>query len=106
MTADGRGRLRGELKDLPVTASEHYLKLRFTNEDACYYQFHLFPTFDEPFIMEAARKRAGDTQYLKVGLAHADRLQAFIQNLRGNPHLVAIEESSKEEFAKASSHAV
>jgi hypothetical protein len=85
------------------TSSEFYLRLEFTDADACYYQFHLFPAFDEPFIESAVRKRSDQFQFLKVTLAHPDDLQVFIQNLRGNPHLRYVHDSTEEEFNRAPS---
>jgi hypothetical protein len=86
--------------------SEHYLKLRFTDEDAAYYQFHLYPAFDEPFITAVQRKREGDLQHIRIELSHPDKLQLFIQGLRHNPHLVSVDASSEEVFAAAASQAV
>ncbi|MGV3531742.1 MAG: hypothetical protein ACO1QR_05180 [Chthoniobacteraceae bacterium] len=95
-----------EPSEYPDDPSVHYLKLRFRNEDAAYYQFHLFPVLDEPYVMGAARKREGACQHLRIDLARPELLQAFIENLRRNPHLLAVEESSEEEFLRAPSNAV
>ncbi len=95
-----------EEEEEPDTSSEHYLQLRFTSEDAAYFQFHLFPTFDEPFIQGAARKREGDSQFLMIEVARKEDLQIFIQNLRRNPHLVAVEEITAEAFENAASQAI
>jgi len=108
---DGRWQgLEPDGEDLPeidsATASDIYLRLEFTNEDASYYQFHLFPPLDEPFIQGAARKREGECQHLRVTLAHPDDLQVFIQHLRANPHLKEVHDSTAEVFNAAPSHAI
>lgn len=90
----------------PATAADFYLRLEFTNEDASYYQFHLFPPLDEPFIQGAARKREGACQHLMITLAHPDDLQVFIQHLRSNPHLKEVHDSTAEVFHAAPSHAI
>lgn len=89
-----------------MTESDVYLRLEFTNDDACFYQFHLFPQLDEPFIQGAARKCEGACQHLMVTLAHPDDLQVFIQHLRSNPHLKKVHHSSAEIFNAAPSHGV
>jgi hypothetical protein len=93
-------------EDRRVTSVDCYLRLEFTNAEACYYQFHLFPRLDEPFLCGVSRKRAGESQYLRVELARPEDLQMFIQNLRRNPHLRHVHDSSEEEFRAAPSHAV
>lgn len=82
---------------------DYFLKLEFHSEDACFYQFCMFPALDEPFILGASRKREGKYQFLSVELAHEEDLQVFIQHLRGNPFLVAVLESHEEEFIQAKS---
>jgi hypothetical protein len=89
-----------------ATACEFYLRLEFTNEDASYYQFPLFPPLNEPFIQGASRKREGAFQHLRVTLAHPDDLQVFIQHLRSNPHLKAVHDSDAEAFKAAPSQRV
>jgi len=108
---DGRWQgLEADADDLPeidsATTSDVYLRLEFTDEDASYYQFHLFPRLDEPFIQGAARKREGACQHLMVTLAHPDDLQVFIQHLRSNPHLKEVHDSTEEAFNAAPSHAI
>ena len=108
---DGRWQgLEADGDDLPevdsASASDFYLRLEFTDEDASYYQFHLFPPLDEPFIQGAARKREGAFQHLMVTLAHPDELQVFIQHLRSNPHLKEVHDSTAEAFNSAPSHAI
>lgn len=61
---------------------------------------------DEPFLSGGARKREGVFQHVQVDLPRPDDLQLFIEGLRKNPHLIAVEESSEEVFLKAPSHAV
>lgn len=107
---DGRWQGReGDEEDLPEdteTSVEFFLRLEFSDVEACFYQFHLFPTFEEPFIRDVARKRADESQFIRIGIAHSDDLQVFIQNLRHNPFLVKVHESSAEEFIQAPSHAM
>lgn len=108
---DGRWQgLESDEEDLPedeaATASDFYLQLEFTDEKASYYQFHLFPPLNEPFIQGAARKREGSFQHLKVTLAHPNDLQVFIQHLRSNPHLKQVHDSTPEVFNTAPSHAI
>lgn len=91
----------GEAEGFPC-----YLKLVFTNAEAAYYQFPLFPALNEPFVLGAARMRESEFQHLRVDLRRREDLQRFIEGLRVNPHLVAVEESSEEVFGKAPSHAV
>ena len=93
-----------EFPDSPHdTSQEYYLKLEFADTEACFYQFHLFPAFEEPFIHEVSRKRAAEYQYLRIQVAHPEDLQVFIQNLRGNPHLVKVHDSDANEFQEAPS---
>ena len=89
--------------DTTNTSQEHYLKLEFADAEACFYQFHLFPTFEEPFFQEVSRKRAEEHQYLRIRIAHPEDLQVFIQNLRGNPHFVKVHDSTANEFNEAPS---
>ena len=95
-----------EIPEEPQNPVEHFLRLEFTDTEACFYQFHLFPSFNEPFIHEVARKRANESQFVRISLTHRDDLQVFIQNLRGNPHLVKVHDSSPDEFRRAPSHAM
>ncbi len=108
---DGRRQgLDSDGEDLPEDdssmASDFYLRLEFTDEDASYYQFHLFPPLDEPFIQGASRKREGACQHLMVTLARPNDLQVFIQHLRSNPHLKEVHDSTAEVFHAAPSHAI
>ena len=93
-----------EIPEIPENPPEYYLRLEFTGTEACFYQFHLFPSFDEPFIHEVSRKRAGESQFVRISITHRSDLQVFIQNLRGNPHLVAVHDSTADEFRQAPSH--
>ncbi len=105
--SQGRESTTGEVQDETSTAAcDYYLQLEFTDELASYYQFHLFPPLDEPFIQGAARKREGERQHLRVTLAHPDDLQVFIQHLRSNPHLKEVHDSNAEAFNAAPSHSV
>jgi hypothetical protein len=78
----------------------------FRNEDAAYYQFPLFPSMGDPFLAGGARKREGEFQHVRVDLTRPDDLQLFIEGLRSNPHLMAVEESTEEIFWAAPSHGV
>jgi hypothetical protein len=88
----------------PSQPSEHYLRLIFTNEDAAYYQFPLFPDLNADFIVSAARKRSGNTQYLRLELDHRSALH--IESCRPNPHFLRVEECTATEFHSAPSHSV
>ena len=90
----------------PVAESVHYLKLGFTNADAAYYQFHLFPAIEAPFLAGCSRMREGEFQHLRIELTAPTHLQEYIRRLRSNPHLVSVEESTEEIFNAAPSHAV
>lgn len=90
----------------PVSESVHYLKLEFTNADAAYYQFHLFPAIEAPFLASCARMREERFQHLRIELTHPSHFQEYIRRLRSNPHLVAIEDSTEEIFNAAPSHSV
>jgi len=94
------------LPPVPEANFTCYLKLTFTNEDAAFYQFPLFPGMDEPFLAGGARKRESRFQHVRVDLAHPDDLQLFIEGLRSNPHLIAVEESTEGIFCAAPSHGV
>lgn len=94
-----------EVKE-PSEPSVHYLKLVFEDEQAAYYQFHLFPSFDAPYIMQVSRKRAGAVQHMRLELTDPGALQVFIEECRRNPHFLRVEESTRDEFASAPSHGV
>ncbi|MBL9166832.1 MAG: hypothetical protein JNN07_03755 [Verrucomicrobiales bacterium] len=89
----------------PEQAKEIYLRLRFRNEDAAYYQFHLFPDLNADYILGASRKRTGSVQHLRLELARPEALQSFLEACRSNPHFVGVEESTAEEFHRAPSNA-
>lgn len=90
----------------PEKPTELYLRLVFRNEDAAYYQFQLFPHLEADFVLGAARKRAGAVQHLRLELSRPEALQSFIESCRTNPHFLRVEESSAEEFQRASSNAI
>jgi len=95
-----------EIAQRPEKPTEFYLRLVFRDEDAVYYQFHLFPHLDAEYVLGAARKRTGAVQHLRVELSHPDALQSFIEACRTNPHLLRVEESTAEEFERAPSNAI
>lgn len=103
---DGRWQGMEEDGTEPVAESVHYLKLGFTNADAAYYQFHLFPAIDASFLAGSARKREDEFQHLRIDLTAPTHLQEYIRRLRSNPHLVSVEESTEEIFDAVASHAV
>ena len=90
----------------PVKPAEFYLRLVFSNEDAAYYQFPLFPHFEADYVLGAARKRTGAVQHIRLALSRPDALQSFIESCRTNPHLLRVEESTAEEFECAPSNAI
>jgi len=85
---------------------EHYLRLVFRDEQAAYYQFHLFPDLDAPYILAASRKRAGAIQHIRIEITHPEALQEFVELCRRNPHFLRVEESTAEEFRRAPSNAI
>jgi hypothetical protein len=96
-------------EDIPESAdqpSEHYLRLVFHDEQAAYYQFHLFPDLDADYVLGASRKRAGAVQHLRITLSRPEALQTFIESCRSNPHFVRVEQSTPDEFHRAPSNGV
>lgn len=81
------------------------LRIRFRDEQAAYYQYHLFPP-ELDYINGFSRKRDGASQVLILSLRSRKHLDDFISVCRSNPHFVSIEEISEEEFWKAPSHGV
>ena len=96
----------GESSHITESTTTHYLKLTFRNEDAAYYQFPLFPSMDQPFLCGGSRKRDGQFQHVRVDLSDSRDLQLFIEDLRSNPHLIAVEKSTEDIFMAAPSNAV
>lgn len=87
-------------------SSEYYLRLEFTDEEACYYLFDFIPRFDEPFVLGGGQKREGKNKFVQVTLPKQEYLQVFIQNLRVSHFLLGVHDSSLEEFAAAKSHRI
>jgi len=81
------------------------LRIRFRDEQAAYYQYHLFPP-ELDYVNGFSRKRDGASQVLILSLRSRKHLDDFIAVCRSNPHFVSIEEISEEEFWKAPSHGV
>jgi hypothetical protein len=81
------------------------LRIRFRDEQAAYYQFHIFPPSPD-YITGWSRKRDGASQVVLLSLTSRKHLDDFISVCRHNPHFVSIEEISEEEFWKAPSHGV
>ena len=83
-----------------------FLKVRFRNEDAAYYQFPVFPEVDSCLGICLARKRNGDCQYMEVFYSDASNLRVFTAGLRCNPHVLDVQKSSRAEFVSKHSDAV
>jgi len=81
------------------------LRIHFRDEQAAYYQYHLFPP-DLDYITGSSRKRDGASQVLILTLRSRKHLDDFIAVCRCNPHFVSLEQISEEEFWKAPSHGV
>jgi hypothetical protein len=90
----------------PEKPTEIYLRLIFRDENAAYYQFHLFPDLDADYVLGAARKRAGAVQHLRLELSRPEALQSFIESCRTNPHFLRVEQSTAEEFERAPSNGI
>jgi hypothetical protein len=90
----------------PNEPSEHYLRLVFRDEQAAYYQFHLFPNLDADYVCGASRKRAGAVQHLRITLSRHEALQTFIESCRANPHFLRVEQSTADEFHRAPSNGI
>ena len=95
-----------EIPELHEKPSEHYLRLVFSDEQAAFYQFHLFPNLDVGYVCSASQKRAGAVQHLRIQLSRTEALQTFIESCRSNPHLLRVEQSTSEEFEGAPSNGV
>jgi len=90
----------------PNNPSEYYLRLVFSDEQAAFYQFPLFPDLNADYVLGASRKRAGAVQHLHITLSSPQALQTFIESCRTNPHFVRVEESTADEFKRAPSNAI
>ena len=90
----------------PNKPGEYYLRLVFRDEQAAFYQFHLFPDLDAAYIRGASRKRAGAVQHIRLELSCPEALQAFIESCRSNPHFLRVEHSTADEFHRAPSNAI
>lgn len=97
-------------QDLPVgeeqqapgeseTSCSFHLRLHFTDREAAFYQFEIFP--QSKFLMARKLPCTGACQVIRVELPDADALQLFLRNLRHNPHLTSVEEITEEEFHTA-----
>lgn len=90
----------------PTQPIDVYLRLVFENADAAYYQFHVFPNLDADYVLGYTRKRTGAVQHLHIHLSNTESLQTFMDECRGNPHFIRVEESTAEEFDRAPSNGV
>jgi hypothetical protein len=95
-------------KELPEKAEDEFttaVRIRFSDEKAAYYQYHIFPP-DLDYVSGCSRKRDGASQVMLLTLRSKKHLDDFIAVCRRNPHFVGIETISEEEFWKAPSNGV
>ena len=87
--------------------SRFSFRITFQNEDAAFYQFHVFPpVIHLPWITGWARKRSGNAQFILVELEGDDDRDRFLEVCCDNPHVLKIEEISEDEFTDAPSEAI
>lgn len=85
----------------------HCFRITFQNEQAAYFQFHVFPPVVHlPWINGWARKRDTNTQLLLVELLEEADRDRFLELCCENPHVLKIEEISEDEFTYAPSHEI
>ena len=83
----------------------HCFRITFQNEQAAYYQFHVFPPVVHlPWVNGWARKRDTNTQLVLVELGREGDRDRFLELCCENPHVLKIEEISEDEFTYAPSH--
>ena len=83
-----------------------YLQVRFSNEDAAYYQFHVFPVVESGSSICLSRLRNGDSQFMQVFFESEGEFAEFERELHRNPHVVGVAEISEDEFRSKRSEAV
>jgi hypothetical protein len=83
----------------------HCFRITFQNEQAAYYQFHVFPPVVHlPWVSGWARKHDTNTQLVLVELAEEGDRDRFLEMCCENPQVLKIEEISEDEFTYAPSH--
>jgi hypothetical protein len=82
-------------------------RITFQNEDAAFYQFHVFPPVVHiPWVSGWARKRNASTQLILVELKEEEDRNRFLELCCENPHVLKIEEISEDEFTATPSQAI
>jgi hypothetical protein len=82
-------------------------RITFQNEDAAFYQFHVFPPVVHiPWVSGWARKRNASSQLILVELTEEDDRDRFLELCCENPHVLKIEEISEDEFTATPSQAI
>jgi hypothetical protein len=82
-------------------------RITFQNEDAAFYQFHVFPPVVHiPWVSGWARKRNASTQLILVELKEEEDRDRFLELCCENPHVLKIEEISEDEFTATPSQAI
>ena len=82
-------------------------RITFQNEDAAFYQFHVFPPVVHiPWVSGWARKRNASTQLILVELKVEEDRDRFLELCCENPHVLKIEEISEDEFTATPSQAI
>ena len=70
------------------------VRIRFSDENAAYCQFHIFPP-DLDYVSGWSRKRDGAWQVLLLTLRSRKHFDDFIAVCRRNPHFVGIDDISE-----------
>jgi hypothetical protein len=82
-------------------------RITFQNEDAAFYQFHVFPPVVHiPWVSGWARKRNASAQLILVELQEEEDRDRFLELCCENPHVLKIEEISEDEFTATPSQAI
>ena len=82
-------------------------RITFQNEDAAFYQFHVFPPVVHiPWVSGWARKRNASAQLILVELKEEEDRDRFLELCCENPHVLKIEEISEDEFTATPSQAI
>lgn len=85
-----------EAPEISETPCMFHLRLNFTDREAAFYQFEIFPHSE--FCMARKLSRTGACQVIRVELPDTDHLQLFVRELRHNPHLTSVDEITEVEF--------
>jgi hypothetical protein len=87
--------------------SRFCFRITFQNEDAAFYQFHVFPPVVHiPWVSGWARKRNASTQLILVEVEQDEDRDRFLEICCENPHVLKIEEISEAEFTATPSQAI